>query len=237
MLLLFKEDLVEQIRSEVVGAFSNILNSLSEEEHKVEALSLPNKTDEIRAIMNESVFDQSIRDRGISLCVFNVESVTLTDESKKKIDEYELAGDQFSQQGALTSAYANAVQEAAKNSGGAMNGFMGIGMMNMNSGNVFGGVTSNIANNVQYQTPTQMQNNSQPLNNENASVDPQTVVSDVPVEKNVATTWKCSCGAENDGKFCSECGTKKPDANVCPNCKNKVEVDDKFCEECGQKLK
>ena len=42
-----KEDLVEQMRSEVVGAFSNILNSLSEEEHKVEALSLPNKTDEI----------------------------------------------------------------------------------------------------------------------------------------------------------------------------------------------
>lgn len=226
-----KEDLVEQMRSEVVGAFSNILNSLSEEEHKVEALALPNKTDEIRAIMNESVFDQSIRDRGISLVVFNVESVSLTEESKKKIDEYELAGDQYSQQGVLTSAYANAVQNAASNSGGAINGFMGLGVMNMNSGNVFGGVTSNIANSVEYKNPEQMQNNTQKENENKSKVIPEVK------EENVNTTWKCTCGAENSGKFCSECGAKKVEELICPNCKSKVEADDKFCEECGQKLK
>ena len=219
-----KEDLVEQMRSEVVGAFSNILNSLSEEEHKVEALSIPNKTDEIRAIMNESVFDQSIRDRGISLVVFNVESVTLTEESKQKIDEYELGGDQYSQQGTLTSAYANAVENAAKNSGGAVNGFMGLGVMNMNSGNVFGGVTSNIANGVEYKNPSQMQNNVSEKQEEKV---------EAPKKEN----WKCVCGAENNGKFCSECGTKKLEDGVCPNCKSKVEEDDKFCAECGQKLK
>ena len=241
-----KEDLVEQMRSEVVGAFSNILNSLSEEEHKVEALSLPNKTDEIREIMNESIFDQSIRDRGISLVVFNVESVSLTEDSKKKIDEYELAGDQYSQQGVLTSAYANAVQDAAKNSGGAINGFMGLGVMNMNSGNVFGGVTSNIANSVDYKNPAQMQNNKQDLavsQTENTTVEPENVdsnLSEPKTEENnnmEKVAWKCACGAENYGKFCSECGNKREEENVCPKCKAKVGSDDKFCEECGQKLK
>lgn len=241
-----KEDLVEQMRSEVVGAFSNILNSLSEEEHKVEALSLPNKTDEIREIMNESIFDQSIRDRGISLVVFNVESVSLTEDSKKKIDEYELAGDQYSQQGVLTSAYANAVQDAAKNSGGAINGFMGLGVMNMNSGNVFGGVTSNIANSVDYKNPAQMQNNKQDLavsQTENTTVEPENVdsnLSEPKTEENnnlEKVAWKCVCGAENYGKFCSECGNKREEENVCPKCKAKVGSDDKFCEECGQKLK
>ena len=217
-----KDEVVEQIRSEVVGAFSNILNSLSEDEHKVEALSIPNKTDEIRATMRESIFDQSIRDRGLELVVFNVESVTLTDDSMKKIDEYELAGDQYSQQGKLTTAYANAVQDAAANERGALNGFMGLGVMNMNTGNVFGGVTANVSNSVEHKNPSEYNKN---FEQQDADA------------KNNEATWKCTCGAENTGKFCSECGKKKEEESVCPNCKAKVNSDDKFCSECGQKLK
>ncbi len=217
-----KDELVEQMRSEVVSAFANILNSLCEEEHKIEALSLPNKTDEIRGIMTESIFDEPIRKRGVELVSFNVESVTLTDESKKKIDDYELAGDQYQQQGVLTGAYAQAVQDAAKNENGAMNGFMGIGMMNMSSGNVFGATTANVANNVQYQTP-----------NPNAAA-----VGTVSAPNK--ETWKCpECGAENTGKFCTECGAKKPDGEAtkyCPECGKPVASNAKFCPECGAKL-
>lgn len=212
-----KDQLVEQIRSEVVGAFSNILNSLCEDEHKIEALSLPNKTDEIRTIMAEQQADATISDRGIQLLAFVVESVTLTDESKKKIDEYELAGDQYQQQGRLTSAYANAVEAAASNSNGAANGFIGIGMMNMASGNTFGGVTSNVANNVKYENPAQNA----------APVEPAKVEAD---------TWKCSCGADNSGKFCTNCGNKKPEGKVCPKCGNAIGENDKFCNNCGEKL-
>ena len=218
-----KEQLVEQLRSEVVAAFSNVLNSLSDDEYKFPALSLPSKTDEIKDIMSESVFDEPLRNRGVALVSFAIESVTLTEESNKKIDDYELAGDQYQQQGVLTSAYANAVQNAAKNSNGSMNGFMGIGMMNMAAGNTFGAVTSNVANNVNYGTPTQAgTNQTAPVQNQ---------------ETPKADTWKCACGTENTGKFCSECGNKKPEENVCPNCKAKVEETDKFCPECGQKLK
>lgn len=213
-----KDELVEQMRSEVVGAFSNILNSLCEDEYKIEALSLPNKTDEIRNIMAKEEVDATISDRGVQLLAFVVESVTLTDESKKKIDEYELAGDQYQQQGRLTSAYANAVESAASNSNGASTGFMGIGMMNMASGNTFGGVTSNVANNVSYNNPSQNQPATTPA----------------PASEN---EWECSCGTKNTGKFCSNCGNKKPEAiTECPECKAAVNPSDKFCNNCGHKL-
>ena len=72
-----KEDIVEQMRSEVVGAFQNVLNELGTEAHKVPVLELPSNTDEIKKVMDEKVFDQPIRDRGLSIVGFVVESVTV----------------------------------------------------------------------------------------------------------------------------------------------------------------
>ena len=225
-----KEVLVEQMRSEVVAAFSNILNSLCEEEHKIEALSLPNKTDEIKQIIADEGLDAAIENRGVSIVSFAVESVTLTDESKKKIDDYELAGDQYQQQGVLTGAYANAIQDAAKNSSGAMTGFMGVGMMSNATGNPFGAVTQNIANSVNYTNPSQ--------GGETAVVAGATTTSATPE----ADTWTCTCGTENTGKFCTECGkpreevAPKPKKRFCPKCGAEVPENAKFCTECGEKL-
>ena len=49
-----------------------------------------------------------------------------------------------------------------------------------------------------------------------------------------AGSWTCKCGAVNTGKFCTECGSPKPDDFwTCTKCgaKNKG----KFCAECGEK--
>ena len=83
--------------------------------------------------MDEKVFDQPIRDRGLSIKGFVVESVTLDDESNKKIDEYELSSNTAMQRGKLVGSYGDAVKDAANNANGAANGFMGVGMMNMAS--------------------------------------------------------------------------------------------------------
>ena len=51
--------------------------------------------------------------------------------------------------------------------------------------------------------------------------------------------WVCTCGTENKGKFCYQCGSKKPDALPQYRCdKCHWEPDDKtkppkFCPECG----
>ena len=51
-----------------------------------------------------------------------------------------------------------------------------------------------------------------------------------------ADSWKCACGATATGKFCPECGAKKPEPAPswkCPKCG--ASVTGKFCPECGTK--
>lgn len=56
---IYKKDLViEQIRTEVIASFQNVLNELGNSEHKVPVLELSSQTDEIKEIMDERVFDE-----------------------------------------------------------------------------------------------------------------------------------------------------------------------------------
>ena len=137
----------------------------------------------------------------------------------------------------MVGAQAQAMQDAAKNEGGAMQGFMGMNMAQMSGG-------MNAAQLFQMGQQQMMQ-----------AVDQ--VIEDV--NKN---TWKCSCGANASGNFCIICGAKKPApqpentwkcacgatvaGNFCPECGSKkpengwkcscgATVTGKFCPECGAK--
>ena len=192
-----KEDITEQMRSEVVGAFQNVLNELGNSNHKVPVLELPSATDEIKKTMDEKVFDQLIRDRGICLEGFVVESVTLDDESEKKIDNYELSSNSFMQQGTLTGAYAKAVQDAANNANGAANGMIGVGMMNMASGGMIGGVAQGAF--------------------QNQGVSAQ------DIGANNASTAQGQAEVSGGAQFCIKCGSALPEgAQFCSKCGNKV---------------
>lgn len=232
-----KEEITEQMRSEVIAAFQNVANELGNSDHKVPVLEMPSATDEIQTMMEAKEFDAAIRRRGINLVSFAVESVILDDESAKKIDNYELSSNSFMQQGTLTGAYANAVQDAAKNEGGAMNGFMGVGMMNMASGGMMGGVAQAPFNNQQQQNNS-FQQMSDPFARPETT---QTNVANVsePVVEN--KRYCANCGTEVTSKFCTNCGTKyeeivpeEPKTNKCPNCG--VDVQGKFCPECGTSI-
>lgn len=180
-----KDTIVEQMGSEVIGAFQNVLNEMGNSEHKVAVLELPSHTDEIKKTMDEKVFDEPIRKRGISIEGFVIESVTLTDESRTKMDNYELSSNSHLQQGTLVGAYSSAVKDAANNANGSANGFMGVGMMNMASGGMIGGAAT------------------APFNQNNQPVGQQ-----APSQQPVSGAKFCSnCGSPvNGGKFCSNCG-------------------------------
>lgn len=225
-----KEKLVEQIRSEVLGVFQNVTNELGTSQYKVPVLEMPSQTDEIREMMSEKVFDEKIRERGIKIESFIVESVTLDDESERKIDSYELSSNAYMQQGRMVEAYSEAVKSAAENEAGAMNGFMGIGMMNMSTGNIMGSAVSNPWQNTA--------GSSMDLSNQEETK--QGAVKEEKVSEAKATkneNWSCECGFTTDGKFCPNCGKKRPEgAKKCATCGNKIEEGTKFCPECGTKV-
>ncbi len=187
-----KETIIEQMRSEVIGAFQNVLNEMGNSVHKIPVLELPSATAEIKKVMDEKVFDQPIRDRGMSLEGFVVESVTLDDESEKKIDNYELSSNSYMQQGTLVGSYGRAVQDAANNANGAATGLMGVGMMNMASGGMVGGTAQGA-----FQNPGV------------SAKDLQSGAANEVVTPIAGAKFCPNCGtATNGAKFCSNCGTK-----------------------------
>lgn len=214
-----KEDIETQMHAEIISALANVMNGLGSDKYRIEVLELQNKTDEIKKIMEENVYDEAIRNRGLQLVSFAFAPVSLDEESQAKIDNYEIGGDQYQQQGVLTGAYANAIQDAAKNEGGATNAFMGLGMMNMSSGNAFGGIASGSNRNLDY-----MQGGEQNVQNQ--------------ASQTVSSSTCPNCGAVATGKFCGECGTKIEPVGPkhCTNCGAELSPNAKFCGECGTKI-
>ena len=218
-----KDQIVEQMRSEVVGTFQNVLNELGTEKYKVPVLELPSQTEEIKQIMDSKVFDDQIRRRGLTIVGFIIESVTLDEKSEEYINNYILSANAQMQQGTLVGSYSQAVKDAANNANGAAAGVMGIGMMNMAGNGVFGAATQNAAAGAAASAQAVSQQQAQQATQ--------------PVQETKKDTWKCpKCGKENEGKFCNECGEKKPEAAKCSNCGKDLPAGTKFCPECGTKV-
>ena len=218
-----KDQIVEQMRSEVVGTFQNVLNELGTEKYKVPVLELPSQTEEIKQIMDSKVFDDQIRRRGLTIVGFIIESVTLDEKSEEYINNYILSANAQMQQGTLVGSYSQAVKDAANNANGAAAGVMGIGMMNMAGNGAFGAATQNAAAGAAASAQAVSQQQAQQATQ--------------PVQETKKDTWKCpKCGKENDGKFCNECGEKKPEAAKCSNCGKELPAGTKFCPECGTKV-
>lgn len=201
-----KEELIEQMRSEVIASFQNVLNELGTSNHKIPVLELPSQTDEIKKTMGEKVYDEAIRNRGLQIVSFVVESVSLDEESSKKIDNYELSSNSMMQQGTLVGAYANAVQDAANNSNGAAQGFMGVGMMNMTSGGMIGGTAKTPFENNTQSTTTPIDPFAKPEVKETVPVEEKKVEPEVSNNTQAAPKFCSECGSPATGKFCSNCG-------------------------------
>ena len=143
-----------------------------------------------------------------------ISKVTPDEKSRARIEEFDtnlMHSNPGAMAGGLAYAQMQAMQNAAKNSGGAINGFMGLGMMN--------GVASNNS-----QSQQTLLNTANQLHSDNKQPE-------APAKKD---TWKCACGAENTGKFCAECGSKKPEKEEWKCSCGHVNTG-KFCSECGAK--
>lgn len=220
-----KDELLEQIRSEVLSVFQNVVNELGNSENKVPIGEMPSQTDEIEAMLKERSYDQGLREKGLKITTFSVESVILDEESEKAINEYEHNANSRMQQGRIL----DVMEKAASNESGAVNGFLGIGMANMAGGNMFGGVMNNAFNPNNAQVPPQ------PAAPQGEQLN-TTAATSTPVAAPSGTV--CSnCGQPVVGKFCANCGTpvasSEPQKKFCTNCG--AEVTGNFCTNCGTK--
>lgn len=204
-----KDAITEQMRSEVIAALQSIINELGSGAEPIGALELPSKTQKMKEIMDARVFDAPIRARGVRLLSFTIESVSLDEESKEFLRQYQTGGSANLARGSMLGT----MRAAAENEGGAGTGFMGIGMAGMGfgtGGNMMGTMVP----------PQQQQQQQQQATQQQA---PQ--AQGVPCPK---------CGTPITGKFCPECGTPAPapkKAKKCPKCG--TETTGKFCPECG----
>ena len=209
-----RSELDSQLKTEFISALQPAFGRLSELELRPN--QIVTHTTELEDAMNSALSAKWGELRGLQVVSIALGSVTLPEEDAEMIKQAQrvaIMRDPTMAAATLVGAQADAMKTAAANEGGAMTGFMGMGMaMNaggMNAQNLF-------AMGQQNQQAQQAQQ-------------PAPAASD---------GWKCSCGATATGKFCPECGAKKPETKpangwVCPKCG--TTNTGKFCLECGEK--
>ena len=212
-----RSEIDAQLKTEFISALQPAFARISD--LQVRPSALPGHAEELSEAMNVALSKKWGELRGLEVVSIAMNPITLSEEDQeliKKAQHAAIMRDPTMAAATLVEAQSQAMKDAAKNSGGAMTGFMGYGMAQqaggVNAGNLFA------------------------MGQQQAAQQP------APAPAPSADTWKCTCGAENTGKFCMECGAKKPAGAPLYRCdKCGWEPEDpahppKFCPECGDRF-
>ena len=222
-------------RSEIDGQLkSEFLNALQPSFAKISEMgirysALPGHTMELSDAMNEILTPKWSELRGISIVSVGINSITAPKEDEdmiKQLQRTAVMRDPNMAAATLVGAQSDAMRAAASNEGGAMMGFMGMGMAQQ-----AGGMNAqNLFQMGQQQQMQQQQMQQQQMQQQQ----PQQPQMQRPYPQPPKDTWTCSCGTVNTGKFCVECASPKPQANVDGwTCSCGAINKGKFCSECG----
>ena len=198
-----------QLKSELLTALQPCFARISDMGIRYSALT--GHTMEMAQAMNEVLSAKWGQLRGVEIVSMGVSSVKASEEDEAMIKELQRSAVYRNPNMAaakMVDAQAEAMKAAASNSGGAMMGFMGLGMAQQ-----AGGLNANQL----FQMGQQPAAPAQPV---------------VPAQPAVpANGWTCSCGHAATGNFCPECGAKKPETGWTCSCGSVNKG--KFCPNCG----
>ena len=232
-----------QLKSELLMGLNKAFGVMSEKGVRYSAL--PAHAEEIADELNE-VLSKKWRDlRGIEVVSFGVSSVKASEEDERYIRDQQALANPNARAAFMTGATGTAMQNAASNEAGAMTGFMGMGMAGAQGANMMNAINQQMyppqggypggpggypSGPQGYPSQGGYPGGPQGYPQQGA---PQGMAGAAPAG------WTCSCGTVNQGKFCANCGAKKPaDAPLykCDKC-GWVPPDPKnppkFCPECG----
>lgn len=200
-----RDKLESQMKTELLTALQPALAKVSAS--GVRYSEVPAHTKELANALNDELSAEWRDRRGIEIVAFGISSMTLSEEDQQMIKELQRnAVNRDPSMGAanLIGAQAQAMQDAAKNAGGAAIGFMG---MNMAQG--AGGANAQQL----YQMAGQQQAAQGGFCPSCGKPVPAGSAFCPSCGKPLAAagTWTCpKCGKVNDGAFCPGCGTAKP---------------------------
>ena len=231
------DKLENQMKTELLTALQPAFARISD--MGIRYSSLPAHTTELADALNAELSSKWRDLRGIEIVSFGVSSVKASEEDEAMIKELQRNAafrDPGMAAAHLVGAQASAMQNAAKNEGGAAMAFMG-----MNMAQQAGGVNAQSLYQMAQQQPAPApaaEGWTCPSCGHKAT---GKFCPECGAKKpEAAQGWTCpSCGAVNQGKFCAECGAKKPAGAPqykCDKCGWVPEDPSKpprFCPECG----
>lgn len=208
------EEINEQYVNEFLEALQSAINQMSADGTRISYVS--SKGRELGNYMSTTLDDEWKQLRGMEIRSVGIASISYDEKSQELINmrnQGAMLQNAGVREGYVQGAMARGIEAAGSNEGGAMTGFVGMGM-GMNAGGAMAGAFSQSNQAQMQQEATQ-------------NTSPQSTGG-----------WKCACGAQNsDGaKFCPECGAPRGGA-ACSKCGYKPEGNPpKFCPECGNKF-
>jgi len=207
-----RSELDDQLKTEFIAALQPGFGKLSD--MGLRPNQIMNHSEDLQIAMNEALSKKWSEIRGLEVVSVALGSVTLPPEDAEIIKNAQKAAvlrDPSMAGATLVSAQAEALKTAAGNEAGAVTGLMGVGMIGQMNGTGMGAQGYyNMAEQNAQQRPQQAAPQQAPTN-----------------------TWTCACGTVATGKFCPECGAKKPEDGWTCSCGTVNKG--KFCQECGAK--
>ena len=229
-----REDLDSQLKTEFISALQPAFAKISEMEIRPSAL--PGHTEALSEAMNSALTKKWQQLRGLTVVSIAMNPISLPEQDAELIKQAQrtaIMRDPTMAAATLVGAQADAMKTAAGNAGGAITGFMGMGMAQqaggVNAQNLFAMGAANAA---------------QGTNGWKCSCGTTATGNFCPDcgSPKPAAGWKCRCGSENTGKFCPQCGAKRPSGAPiyqCDKCGWKPEDPrnpPRFCPECGDPM-
>ena len=229
----------EQYMSEFLEGLTAAMNRMSADGIRISYVA--SKSTELSKYMATELDEGWRNMRGFEVQSVGIASVSYDEDSKKLINmrnQGAMLGDASVREGYVQGAVARGLEAAGSNANGATGAFVGMGMGM--------GATGNFMASASETNREQMKRDAE-RREAVAAADGWTCKCGAKntgrfcsecgsPRPEAPATWTCKCGAKNTGKFCSECGSPRPEGEwVCPGCGKKNAADVKFCPDCGKK--
>jgi len=229
----------EQYFTEFLEALTAAINKMSADGIRISYVA--SKSRELSAYMANELDEGWKNMRGIEVQSVGIASISYDDESKELINmrnKGAMLGDAGVREGYVQGSIARGFESAGSNPGGATGAFVGMGM-GMGAG---GGFMQTASETNRRQMEREEENRRQAQTGDGwkcscGNVNNGKFCSNCGNKRPESNGWTCSCGNVNTGNFCSNCGSKKPESRdwFCSDCGNKNGQDAKFCSRCGKK--